>query len=193
MKMRAFDLALSTLFATLTAIGALISIPIYPVPITLQTFFIYIAGALLGGKRAALSQLIYLGMRVSGLSAPLGGIHGPQAMIGPTGGYLIGFIFGAFVMGKVLEKGIDHRKALIGFTIGTLIIYLFGIIHLAIFIKLTLNMTIYDSIIAAIVKGLLPFILGDSLKVLLATYLVTRNRVLELRKRLILLERSAHS
>lgn len=182
MKLTIMDLALSSLFATLTAVGAIISIPMYPIPITLQTLFVYISGAILGGKKAALSQLIYLGMRVSFLSTPLGAISGPQVLIGPTGGYLIGFIICAFLIGKILEKGINYKRVIISFFIGTLIIYLLGITHLTIFIKLTLSMNPYDSIKIAFMKGLLPFLLGDTLKIFLATYIVTRHRVLELRK-----------
>ena len=93
----------ASLFGALTAIGALVSIPLQPVPVTLQTLFLYLAGSLLGGSLGALSQLIYLVLGVIGLPVFSGGKAGLGVFLGPTGGYLIGFVAGAFVTGKIVR------------------------------------------------------------------------------------------
>jgi biotin transporter BioY len=93
----------ASMFGALTAIGALISIPLQPVPVTLQTLFLYLAGSLLGGRVGALSQIIYVILGVIGLPVFSGGKAGLGVFLGPTGGYLLGFIAGAFVTGKIVE------------------------------------------------------------------------------------------
>ncbi len=93
--MRAFDVALTALFAALTAVGAHVYVPLPLVPVTLQTLFVYLAGAFSGGGRGALSQLAYVLMGLAGLPVFAEGMSGFGVLLGPTGGYLMGFIAGA--------------------------------------------------------------------------------------------------
>ncbi len=122
---------LCALFAALTGVGALIAIPLpfTPVPITLQTFFIFLAGALLGKYLGALSQLIYLLLGVVGLPVFAKGSSGIGALLGPSGGYLVGFIPAAFLVGYLLERREKPPLGLIflAMVVGLLAIYLPGV------------------------------------------------------------------
>jgi len=102
-KSKTISYSLASLFSTLTALGAYISIPISHVPITLQTFFVYLAGAILGSKLALLSQIIYILIGIIGFPVFAYGKAGFGVLIGPTGGYLIGFIIGAYIIGRMIE------------------------------------------------------------------------------------------
>jgi len=170
MKLRVQDILNVALFSALTAIGALISIPLPFVPITLQTLFTYMAGALLGGYLGALSQLIYVLMGVVGLPIFVGWKAGIFALVGPTGGYLVGFIPGAFVIGKLAEmrENPSFRWLLICMTAGTAIIYASGVLQLMNWMRIGVN--------EALVIGVLPFIVGDALKMLAAAYMTIRIR-----------------
>lgn len=170
MKLKPYNMLNVALFSTLTAIGAYIRIPLpfSPVPITLQTMFTYMAGALLGSKLGALSQLIYILLGVSGLPIFAGGNAGFLILIGPTGGYLIGFIVGAFIIGKLIEmkKKFSFLWLVSCMVIGTIPIYTFGLIQLIVWTKINM--------INAFIVGILPFIVGDSLKILIAAYITYR-------------------
>ena len=96
-------MAYSAMFGAITAIGAYIVIPLPLVPITLQTFFVSLAAALLGGALGALSQVVYVLIGVLGLPVFAGGKGGFGVLMGPTGGYLAGFIVGAYIIGKLIE------------------------------------------------------------------------------------------
>ncbi len=170
MKLRVQDILNVALFSALTAIGALISIPLPFVPITLQTLFTYMAGALLGGYLGALSQLIYVLIGVVGLPIFAGWKAGIFALVGPTGGYLVGFIPGAFVIGKLAEmrENPSFRWLLICMTAGTAIIYASGVLQLMNWMRIGVN--------EALVIGVLPFIVGDALKMLAAAYMTIRIR-----------------
>ena len=156
------DVALITGFSSLTALSAQASFWIGPVPITGQTFAVLLAGALLGSRRGALSMLTYLGIGLSGLPFwfALGGPLGVARLIGPTGGYLIGFIPAAFVVGWLAERGWTRRiwTTALAMLIGSAVIYSIGLPWLAHFVPA-------DKVFAV---GLYPFILGDLLKLALA-------------------------
>ncbi len=164
MRLKARDISNVALFSALTATGSLISIPVpfSPVPITLQTLFTYMAGALLGGYLGALSQLIYVLIGVSGLPIFSGGKAGFTVLIGPTGGYLVGFIPAAFIIGKMTEmkKDLGLLWLLIRMGVGTLIIYTLGVIQL-------MNWIGYPQ---TIFVGVAPYIPGDLLKMFVAAY-----------------------
>lgn len=168
MKLKTLDIFTIALFSTLTAIGAYIYIPLpfSKVPITLQTMFTYLAGAILGGYLGALSQLIYLLIGVAGLPVFAGGGSSLSVLIGPSGGYLIGFIMAAFVISELKKVKRGFVWLFICMVAGTIIIYLLGVVQLMNWAKISLNQ--------AIVIGVLPFIFGDLIKVLLATYITQR-------------------
>lgn len=170
MKLKPYNILSVALFSTLTAIGAHIRIPLpfSPVPITLQTMFTYMAGAFLGSKYGALSQLIYILFGVSGLPIFAGGSAGVSILLGPTGGYLIGFVAGAYIIGKLIEirKRFSFLWLVCCMAIGTIPIYTLGLIQLMIWMKI--------NVINALIIGVLPFIFGDSLKILIAAYITYR-------------------
>jgi len=177
--MKSTDLALAALFATLTAIGAFIQIPFVPVPLTLQTFFVLVSGLLLGARLGALSQFIYMMMGVIGLPVFAGGTSGVGVLTGPTGGYIVGFILGAFGAGLLVEKGTGEKylrdqkrsyllRDAIALGVGILVIYICGIAQLMNFLGISLY--------SAMKVGVIPFLLGDLVKSVLAISLTERVR-----------------
>ncbi|MFP4188212.1 MAG: biotin transporter BioY [Halobacteriales archaeon] len=102
----------SAVLAALTGAGALLSIPLGPVPITLQTFFVVLAGFVLGAKWGFVSITLYLLLGSAGLPVFSGGAAGAGHLLGPTGGYLLAFPFGAALAGFVAERG-DGRKGIV--------------------------------------------------------------------------------
>lgn len=150
------DLVVISLFAVLTAVGALIVIPLpfSPVPITLQTLFCILSGAILGKNRGLMSQVLYLLLGISGLPVFSKGGSGLGFLIGPTGGYLFGFMIGSYVCGLLVEKGF----VVIGMTAGIILIYITGLIQLKFVLTLAWA--------KVFLIGAMPFIPGDVLKVL---------------------------
>ena len=134
-------------------------LPISPVPITGQTFAVLMLAALLGSKRGVLAIIAYLVEGILGLPVFAGGM-GPATLIGPTGGYLVGFIAVAYVVGKLAEMGWDRRVSttIAAMLAGEIVLYTFGVCWLAIMTNIRI----------ALAVGLYPFIIGDILKVVLA-------------------------
>jgi biotin transport system substrate-specific component len=160
----------ASLFGALTAVGALISIPLQPVPITLHTLFMNLAPALLGGPLGALSQIVYILLGVIGLPVFSGGKAGFGVLLGPTGGYLIGFVIGAFLIGKMVRT---RTRAgffwlLFSMALGHVVVYGCGVLQLALVAKLSLA--------KALAVGVLPFLPGDFLKMCAASYITLRLR-----------------
>jgi biotin transport system substrate-specific component len=134
-------------------------LPFSPVPITGQTFAVLMLAALLGSRRGVLAILAYLVEGILGLPVFAGGM-GPATLIGPTGGYLVGFIAVAYVVGKLAEMGWDRRVSttIAAMFAGEIVLYTFGVCWLAIMTNIRI----------ALAVGLYPFIVGDVLKVVLA-------------------------
>lgn len=139
-----------------------IPLPFTPVPITGQTFGVLLVGAALGSKRGAASLGLYLAEGALGLPFFAGGAHGFSIVIGATGGYLIGFIVAAYFVGQLAERGLerDTRTSFIPFLTGTVITYACGVTWLAIML---------GSFSKAIEFGLLPFLIGDAIKLIAAS------------------------
>lgn len=146
----------------LIALSARISIPLpwTPVPITGQTFAVLFLSACMGGWRAVCTVLFYLLQGILGLPVFAKG-GGPLYPMGPTGGYLIGFIGSAFVVGKLAELGFTKTflKTFVVMLIGNLVIYVFGLLWLSRFVPEHMLLKV----------GLLPFIPGDLFKIFVAT------------------------
>ena len=104
MKINTKEITLVALFAGLTAVGAFISLPLGPVPITLQTIFVLLSGILLGAKLGALSQIVYIALGLIGVPIFSGFTGGPQSVLKPSFGFIIGFVFAAFIVGKIAEN-----------------------------------------------------------------------------------------
>ncbi len=143
-------------------------LPLSPVPITAQTLMVFAIGALLGSRRGALSVLAYVVEGAAGLPVFAAGNAGLIYMLGPTGGYIVGFVAAAFVVGWYAEK-YWHRKTvtiLLALIIASVAIYAPGLLWLARFVGLQ----------RAVAAGLLPFIPGDTVKLLLAAMVLPQTR-----------------
>ena len=152
---------LVSLFAALIAAGAFVRIPVVPVPITLQTLFALMAALCLPVHLAVLSVAAYLVLGAAGLPIFTSG-GGFAALLGPTGGYLIGMI-PAVIAGGFMARAFAARPklaAVLGSIAADALIYLIGIPWLAVSMDI--------SITAALVSGLVPFIPGDALKIAVA-------------------------
>jgi len=138
-----------------------IRLPFTPVPIATQAQVILLLSCLLGSRRAALAVLTYLFQGAIGLPVFAGGAAGIMVLAGPTGGYLLGYLAAAFVTGYLTERAKEHTpsKAFARMAAGNLVIYLFGIPWLARFLGWQ----------GAIALGMLPFLIGDMIKLVVAT------------------------
>lgn len=151
-------MVLAALMAALTAAGAYMVIPIGPVPIVLQNLFVLLSGLLLGSRWAAASMGTYLLAGVLGLPVFAGGSGGLTKFMGPTGGYLVGFLLAAYIVGLVAERSRGNIWVnLLGLVAGSLMIYLCGVSWL----KLVLGI----SVTKALAMGMFPFLPGDALKI----------------------------
>ncbi len=155
--------------AAFMAVCAWINIP-GPVPHTLQIFAVCMTAGLLGSKRAAASVLIYIIIGAIGLPVFSGGRSGIGTIIGETGGYIVGFLPMAWVLGKVYEQ---KRKSMpvyiVGIISGLCLCYLCGILwSVLVYISNDAGPGVY--VIAA--KYVLPFVIPDILKLLLADFMV---------------------
>ena len=141
-------------------------LPFTPVPITLQTLAVLLTGAALGSKRGTLAMILYLAEGALGLPVFENGTGGLVHLIGVTGGYLWAFPIAAFVVGLLCERGLDRRILTSAFAMlpGTLIIYAIGVSWLAI--------ALHISFAKSLVFGLVPFIPGDLLKLIIAAALL---------------------
>jgi biotin transport system substrate-specific component len=166
-RKRSVTVALVVAFTLFTAAAAQfrLNLPFTPVPITGQTFAVLLAGGVLGSRAGAASQALYW---LGGLLFPFyaGGEKGWEVATGATGGYLVGFIVAAWVVGSLAERGQDRTiaSAIPAFLAGTVIIYLFGVPWLAHSINVPWQ--------EAVELGAVPFIIGDLAKVALAGILL---------------------
>lgn len=160
MKLKARDLNLIALFAALTAIGAFINIPVPYVPFTLQFLFCALGAVLLGSKKGMMAQLLYVGIGLVGVPVFTRG-GGPQYILQPTFGYLVGFIVGAFVIGKTLEvlKTVNFKTVLFSTLLGLVVVYIFGVTHLYLIQNLYLGEAM--SLSYAIYTGVILCLGGD--------------------------------
>ncbi len=147
----------AALMAALTAVGALIAIPIGPVPIVLQNLFVMLAGLLLGARWGAASMGVYLLAGALGLPVFAGGSGGIGRLLGPTGGYLVGFLPAVLLIGVVSGgKTRFWMRDAIAVAGGSLVIYGFGLVWL--------NHITHMGWDRALAVGMLPFLPGDIAK-----------------------------
>ncbi len=161
------SLVLSALFAAIVAILAQISIPLpfSPVPITGQTFGVFLAGAILGSRLGALSLLVYVLLGAAGLPvfSKFGG--GLGILVGPTGGYIFSFILGAFVAGWIVERGkVDSfKRMLLAMSACLVVIYSLGTVQLAWVMDLTFTRALWLGVIPYIPLDIFKIILGSGI------------------------------
>ena len=153
-------------FTFLTALLAQVHLPLpfTPVPITMQTLAVLLAGAFLGPWRGGISQLLYLLWGVSGLPLFAGASTGLLILAGPTGGYILGFILAALFIGSAIRSAKGTFRIAMIFTLGTAMILLAGWIHLTLFYT-GMNMA------TAMTLGVLPFLPGAAVKIAAATFI----------------------
>jgi biotin transport system substrate-specific component len=170
-------LALTTLCAALTALGAQVAfrVPFMPVPVTLQVFFVLLSGAVLGSRRGAWSQLQYLALGAAGLPVFSGGQSGLTAFAGPTTGYLLGFVAMAWVVGRLTERAArpSWLRAFVAMLAGIAALYLPGTAWLSLWLHFT-GMAGSDALSRAFLLGVTPFFAVDLVKAALAAGLATR-------------------
>lgn len=154
----AFILGGSLLLALLAQVRVLL--PFTPVPITGQTYGVLLVGALLGSRRGAASLLLYLTGGGLGLPVFQGATAGWGVFASPTGGYLLGFALAAVVVGWLAERGWDRRvgTAIVAMLLGEVAIYLIALPCLSLFVGAR----------HVVALGLIPFLPGDTIKVVLA-------------------------
>jgi len=167
------QLAVTGVMTAVTCILAPFSLPIGPVPISLTNLAIYFSLFVLGMKKGTVSYLVYLLIGFIGVPVFSSFTSGPEKLLGPTGGYLIGFIFMAVIAGLFIDKFTNNRViTFLGMAAGTIVCYGFGTAWLAYQAHLSWKQALF--------AGVIPFLLGDAAKMAIAACLGP-----EIRKQLI--------
>lgn len=163
--------------ALLTAGAAQVSVPLWPVPITGQTLAVLLVGSALGARRGALSMLVYALLGVVGLPVFADGAAGAGVLVGPSGGYVVGFIGAAAHVGWVAERFGDRplRTSVLSFALGTVVTFAVGMGWLAASLGLDLQQTLE--------YGLFPFVLGGVVKTLIGAGVIRLGWTAALRRR----------
>ncbi|HOT28811.1 MAG TPA: biotin transporter BioY [Candidatus Ozemobacteraceae bacterium] len=163
------DAAIVIAGALFIALCSRIEIPLYPVPITGQTFGVLFVGGALGMMRGTAAAALFVMLGLSGLPVFSGGACGPAHLFGPTGGYLAGFVAAAAFVSALFGRGFGRTFSgkLAVMAGGNLVIYLFGATHLAAFVGPE----------RAFTCGVLPFLAGDLFKVFFAAALLPARNV----------------
>lgn len=147
-------------FGILTALSSKLSfyLPFSPVPITLQSFVVLLSGAILGARSGALSQITLIAMGAAGLPVFAQALPGNLVLLGPTGGYVLGFVLAAYISGAFFEKFTrpGFLKSFLLFFVASLFIFLPGVAWLTTYTG--------KDLWTAIQIGFVPFILGDFVK-----------------------------
>lgn len=172
-KSNVYQLTIIGIMAAVICILGPLSIPIGIVPITFTNLAIYIVLYTLGQKKGTFSYIIYMLIGFAGIPVFSGFASGPSKLLGPTGGYIIGFIFMALIAGFFIDKFFDKwYLCFTGMVVGTGVCYIFGTVWLSYQANIPLE--------AALSLGVLPFIPGDLVKILIASLIGP-----QIRKRLI--------
>jgi biotin transport system substrate-specific component len=174
-KKKLFSVQNMVLVATFTAliiVCSWIRVPIEPVPFTLQTFAIFVTSGLLGSKRGALSVIVYVLLGLVGVPVFAGFSAGPSVVAGPTGGFIVGFIFTAIVTGAIMKafskmKGImKFIMAAVAMFIGDAVCFIIGTVWFMIIMNTGLAATFGICV--------LPYIIPDLVKIVVAVIVVDR-------------------
>ena len=168
------------IITALLCIIAPLSSPIGVIPISFTNLIIYLAIFALGSKKGLISYLVYLVIGFIGMPVFSGFSGGPGKLFGPTGGYLFGFIFIFIISGLFIDKNYkDKKNTIIGMILGTAVCYFFG--------TFWLNFQTNMGLQAAFMAGVIPFIPGDLIKIVIAAFagekiregLIKNNLILE--------------
>lgn len=168
-KLSVKQMAVIAIMTAVTCILAPLSLPIGPVPISLTNLVIYFSLYILGMKLGTISYVIYLLIGLVGVPVFSGFTSGPAKLFGPTGGYLIGFIPLALIAGFFIEKFADKwYLCLVGMIIGTAVCYMLGTLWLAYEASMDFK--------AALWAGVIPFLAGDFIKMVIAMIVAPKIR-----------------
>jgi len=170
-RLNTYELVLSALFAGLIAVCSWISVPA-EIPFTMQTFAVFLTIGLLGGRCGTRAVITYLLLGACGMPVFAGFTGGVGRLLGPTGGYIIGFLFSALVMwGMETLIGRSIAFLSVAMMIGLMICYAFGTIW---FVTVYNRQVESVSLISALNMCVIPFIVPDSIKIILALGLTQR-------------------
>ncbi len=160
------DAALVVAGAALTAGLAQVAVPLWPVPITGQTLAVLLVGGTLGAIRGTLSMVLYAVVGMLGLPVFSDGASGLATVLGPTGGYIVGFVLAAALTGWLAERRWDRRflGGMVSYLAGSAVVFAVGLPWLAATLGLDLQQTLQ--------AGLYPFILGGVIKAAIAAGLI---------------------
>lgn len=177
-KLKVLDLALIAMFSAVMAVCSWISIPA-TVPFTLQTFGVFLAVGVLGGKKGSIAVLVYLILGMVGAPVFAGFSGGIGALVGSTGGYIIGFLFSALTM-WAFEALLGKKTWVLALSMvaGLLVCYAFGTVW---FMVVYANGTGPIGLWTALTWCVIPYIIPDALKIALA--LVLSNRLSKLKNK----------
>lgn len=167
------SLILTALFAALTAMGALLRIPLPPSAFTLQLFFALLAGILLGAKYGALSQLVYMALGLLGLPVFTSG-GGIGCVLQPTFGFVPGLMAAAWLAGRITRRSASPRRVALAAAAGLAALYAVGLPYMALILNVFMGRG-YD-LTALLWAGMLPFLPGDCVKVALCCLAAPRLR-----------------
>jgi biotin transport system substrate-specific component len=166
------DVVLAVLGSALLIISAKVQVPMWPVPMTMQSFVVLFLGAALGPRLGAAAVTLYLAQGFAGLPVfALPHLGGPAYFMGPTGGFLLSFIPAAIIAGLFARRGASLLKVAAGMTLAHALILAMGMLWLAFFAQLA-NGVVGVGLERAWFRGVEPFIIGSMVKVALATALV---------------------
>ena len=160
---------LAAFFAVLTGIGGLLSIPLPPVPFTMQTFVVMMSGLLLGPKFGPLSQVFYIVMGLIGIPVFAGGVGGLQTIFSPTFGFLLGFILQSWIAGFLASRAKTFPHYCLVCLAATVGLYAVGLPLFYVALNFVIGTDV--SLASTFKLALLPFVVPDLLKVAAAGWL----------------------
>ncbi len=165
-RSRVSDVILVLVGVVLTALAAQVQIPALPVPFTLQTLAVLVIGATYGSSRGAITMGAYAIVGVLGFPVFAGGASGSAVIFGATGGFLLGFIFAAALIGRLAELNwsSDALKMFVSYVLGSVVIYAIGVPVLA--------MSAFASDLVAAMTYMLPYLIWDAVKAVIAAALL---------------------
>ena len=179
--MKTKEMILISMFAAVTAISAQVTIPIpiSPVPITMQVLAVCLTSAILGSRLAFMSMLVYVAVGILGMPVFSGGASGLGAVMGPTGGYIIGFLLSSYVTGKLVQRKPlpTLSNTLAAMFSGLLVIYTTGLLQLSLVTGMPLQ--------AAFMSGVVPFIGMDIIKIAVGAGVACSVRTILIRQNLL--------
>ena len=163
-KIKAFDIVIIALVSALIAVCSFIAIPVGAVPVTLQTFAVFVCAGILGRKKGTISILVYILLGIVGIPVFSGFQSGLSVLTGPTGGYIIGFLPAVYVAGLIVQKtGRKIPFMIASFLAGLIICYICGMLWYVFVFS-----SGKSDFASAFAVCILPYIIPDIIKITLA-------------------------